>query len=97
MEIQITCANKPSGDLQNPHEAISDYGWLDPSGNSDVSLRQVMVDWAKKAGNRAFVKDSYGNKVYCEVRKNSNGTEFLQTFADGKWTDNLLSLPSCRI
>lgn len=87
--------NKPSGNIQNPHEAISDYGWLNEvSGDTGVSTRPVMVQWVEKGGE-AFVKDNSGNKARCQVRTSVNGTKFLQTVSDGRWTDNLLSLPKC--
>ena len=96
MSVRITCINKDSGNHDNPHEAISHYGWINEStkeqGKND---RQSMVDWVKK-GNKAYVRDSDGNTAYCEVRKSSRGTEFLQTYADDKYTDNLLSLPECK-
>jgi hypothetical protein len=95
MAVRITCIDKPSGNLQDPHEAISRYGWTDEStGESKVSTRVQMVDWVKNGG-QAYVRDVYGNQVFCNWRKSLNGTEFLQTVTDGKWSDNLLSLPKC--
>ena len=95
MSVKITCIDKPSGNLQDPHEAISRYGWVDESTrNSGTSTRDQMVKFIKGNG-KAYVKDQRGNLVYCQLRKNSRGTEFLQTVTDGKWSDNLLSLPKC--
>jgi len=95
MVVRITCVDKPSGNIQNPHEAISTYGWTDEStGESKTTDRLTMVNWVKKGGV-AYVKDNFGNKAQCQVRKSVTGTEFLQTVTDGKWTDNLLSLPRC--
>lgn len=95
MSVRITCINKDGGNHDNPHEAINYYGWLNESSNKTGRTdRQTMVNWVKK-GNKSYVKDSYGNTAYCEVRKSSKGTEFLQTYADGKYTNNLLSLQEC--
>ena len=95
MSVRVTCINKASGHHEEPHEAVSHYGWVDESTkNTGRSDRQVMVDWVKQ-GNKAYVRDAQGNTAYCAVRKSSRGTEFLQTYADGKYTDNLLSLPEC--
>lgn len=95
MAVRITCVDKPSGNIQNPHEAISIYGWTNEStGESNRADRLSMVDWIKKGGV-AYVKDYLGNMPVCQVRKSINGTEFLQTVTDDKWTDNLLSLPRC--
>jgi hypothetical protein len=95
MAVRITCVDKPSGNLQDPHEAISQYGWLDEAtGETKYSTRAQMVEWMK-TGGQAYVRDSYGNQVFCNVRQNTHGTEFLQTVTDNRWTDNLLSLPKC--
>ena len=95
MAVRITCVDKPSGNLQDPHEAISQYGWLDEStGEIKYSTRAQMIEYLNNGG-QAYVKDGYGNQVFCMLRKNIYGTVFLQTVTDGKWTDNLLSLPRC--
>ena len=95
MAVRITCVDKPSGNIHNPHEAISNYGWVeDGTGLQDVSTRQNMVDWVKQGG-KAYVLDQFGNKAQCYPRTSVNGAEFLQTVTDGKYTDNLLSLPKC--
>jgi hypothetical protein len=94
MSVRITCINKSGGHHENPHEAISHYGWIE-NGQSKKTDRQTMVNWVKQ-GNTAYVQDSYGNQANCQVRTSSHGTEFLQTYADNKPTDNLLSLPECK-
>lgn len=92
--VRITCINKDGGNHENPHEAISFYGWLNENNNeTGESSRQIMVDWVNK-GNSAYVKES-GSTVFCYVRKSSRGTEFLQTYSDGRYTNNLLSLKEC--
>ena len=40
--------------------------------------------------------DMFGNKAYVATRENAYGTQYLQTYADRVWTDNLLSLTECR-
>lgn len=96
MEVQIKCINKSSGNHDNPHEAISHYGYFsEKSGKTEKIKRQVMVDWVKQ-GNRAYVRDLKGDVAYCGRRKSVSGTEFLQTYADNVYTDNLLSLPECK-
>jgi len=96
MSVRVICISKDNGNHDNPHEAISHYGWVnertDKRGRND---RTSMVDWIKNKKGIAYVKDSLGNVAYCEVRKNSRGTEFLQTVSDGKYTNNLLELPEC--
>lgn len=95
MAKRITCINKDNGDHDNPHEAISHYGWTeDGTGASDKWTRPVMVDWVKRGG-QAYVRDAQGNIAWCRVRTSSRGTEFLQTVADGTPSDNLLQLHEC--
>lgn len=95
MTVRITCVDKPSGNLQDPHEAISQYGWLDEStGETKYSSRAQMVEYLNNGG-QAYVRDRFGNQVFCMLKKSAHGTVFLQTVTDGKWTDNLLSLPKC--
>lgn len=97
MAIRITCINKDDGNHKNPHEAISHYGWTNESTNkSGKNDRLSMVAWVEKEGNDAYVKDTIGIQAYCYVRISSIGTKFLQTYADNKYTNNLLSLPECR-
>jgi len=96
MSVRITCINKDNGNHENPNEAISHYGWINESTNeSGKNDRPSMVKWVEN-GNKAYVKDVSGNVAYCYVRESSKGTKFLQTYADNKYTDNLLSLPECR-
>lgn len=94
MSVRITCVDKPSGYVQNPHEAINLYGWLDETTQEiGRTNRLEMVKWVKEGGI-AYVKDNRGDIAYCRVRSNGR-IEFLQTVADGLWKDNLLSLPKC--
>lgn len=103
MYRRIVCINKPDGH-HNQHEAVTNYGYIvesestDESQASAVVTRQEMVDWANIVGNRAYVRDSKNPSIiaYCGVNNNGH-TEYLQTYKDGRWTDNLLELRECRI
>jgi len=53
-----------------------------------------MVDFIEK-GNKAYTKDSSGNKAYLVVRISHSGNKYVKTVADGTETDNLLHLPEC--
>lgn len=94
MAVRIVCINKSGGDHENPHEAVSHYGWKNEiTGDSNKATRLSMVAWIEE-GNHAYVGTG-SIKVYCEVRQSRNGTKFLQTKSDGEWSNNLLSLPEC--
>src|SRR5438105_1546136 len=97
MAVKITCIRKAGGDHYDPHTAISDFGWVNEENNeTGVSNRAQMYDWLKNKKGVAYVVDSRGNKAYAYPRENAHGTQFVQTYADKVWTDNLLALPECR-
>jgi Protein of unknown function (DUF3892) len=96
MAVRITCVSKPSGDNQDPHEAISSLGWVNEDTQAKgISTRLEIYDFIKNKGGQAYVVDRSGNKAYVGALENARGTKYVRTYADGVWTDNLLSLPSC--
>jgi uncharacterized protein DUF3892 len=98
MSIRITCIDKSGGYHQDQHHAISNLGWTnDGTGNTGKSTRLEMYNWLKNDKGVAYVQDWQGNKAYLYPRENSHGTQFVQTYADGVWTDNLLALPECGV
>lgn len=95
MAVRIRCINKAGGDHQDPHEAISHYGWINESSNeTGKDDRPTMVAWVEKGGV-AYVGTG-SSKAYCQVRQSARGTKFLQTVSDGRWSNNLLSLDECK-
>jgi len=95
MALQITCIKKSGGYHENPHEAISTFGWKDDqTGETGQWDREKMWKWVTDGGY-AYEKDAYGNKVTVRAKTNTKGTHYLQTESDGKPTDNLLNLPEC--
>lgn len=96
MAVRITCVTKPSGDLRDPHEAISTLGWInEETGARGMSTRLEIYEFIKARGGTAYVIDRLGNKAIVGTRENAHGTKFVQTYADKVWTDNLLALPNC--
>ncbi len=72
------------------HEHIQSVRWRNPAdGATGESTREVMVDWLRQ-GNQARVTDGV-HDVAVLVR--NAAPPYIQTFADGVWTDNLLALP----
>lgn len=97
MAVRITCINKDGGNHENPHEGITHFGWTNEETRATgKSTRVQMVDFLENQNGRAFVKDVLGNVANVGVVTSSHGTKFLRTYADGKWTDNLLTLPECQ-
>jgi hypothetical protein len=96
MSIRVTCINKSGGDHADPHHAIEDLGWVnEQSGKRGKSTRLEIYDWLKNRKGVAYVQDNRGNTAKVEPREHRNGTRYVQTYADGVWTDNLLALPEC--
>lgn len=93
MAVKIVAIRKGNGSHNNPHEAISMYRWVNEStGKSGDSLSSTMVHWMEHEKGEAYV-GSGANKAWCHVNVSTHGTKFLQTYAGGKWANNLLSLP----
>jgi len=79
----------------NGHEYISDIQWQnDTTGQVGISSRDQIVDFIDKAGETALYCPDRNNGPAAWVRVNSNGrVRYPQTYADGRWTNNLLALP----
>ena len=96
MAVRITCISKDGGNHQNPHEGITNYGWVNEqtraTGNS---TRTQMLDFLERQRGVAYVRDRNRNVAKIGVWTSVYGHKYLRTFADGKWTDNLLALPEC--
>lgn len=75
---------------ENQHEHISHVKWRNSSTNATGEMtRADMVDWINK-GNAVYVTDGTNTVSVGVVKANPS---YLRTYADGKWTDNLLALP----
>jgi len=96
MAIRITCIKKSGGYHADPHHAIRELGWAeDDTRKTGTMSRLDLYRWIKDQKGRAYVRDSKGNRADVGTREHQNGTQFVQTYADGVWTDNLLALPEC--
>jgi hypothetical protein len=85
--VYITHIRLSSG---NTHEYITDVKWHDSAtGNANQMTRQQAVNWIDQ-GNRLYVTDGTHTVEVGVVKANPS---YLRTYADGKWTDNLLALP----
>jgi len=75
------------------HEHIVYLWWTNPAtGKTGDNTKAHLVDWVE-GGGKAYVEDSWGNRADVYVRTPSYGAKYLQTKADGIWTNNLLALP----
>lgn len=92
MALKTTARRMAGG---SGHEHIAYLWWEDGNGKSDVWTREQMVAYIDRNGdNSVWCPDRSPTKQGAWVHTNSNGrTRYVQTVADGRWTDNLLSLP----
>ena len=90
MSINVVAIRLTGG---SKHEHISHLWWTGrEDGKPDDAPRADVVAWIEKGG-RAYVRDDHGHDVGVHVVTPPSGPKYLQTWADGIWTDNLLSLP----
>ena len=83
--IRVTAVHMEGGVR---HEHIAEVKWL--NGNEPgQSTRAQMVTYIE-GGNQAYVTDGV-NSVFVGVVDAT--PKYIRTYADGKWTDNLLALP----
>ena len=88
--IEITNVHMVGG---TTHEHISSLKWKNTTTASvGESTRQQLVDWLSVQGNEAIVRHG-GASAFVGVVRPSNGPNYVRTYADGIWTDNLLALP----
>ena len=85
-DARVTCINKQPRD--NAYEGITHLG-----GNGWKWTRQQVIDSINE-GTNTFHTLVDGNRGEIGVVNGSHG-QYLRTSADGKWNDNLLSLPEC--
>ncbi|WNG39633.1 DUF3892 domain-containing protein [Archangium violaceum] len=86
--LYITAIRLSSGGCQ--HEHITDVRWQESGSlTTGQNSRAEMVAWIDKGGE-ARVKDGASSVLVEVVRTNP---PHLRTKANGRYTDNLLSLP----
>jgi hypothetical protein len=96
MSVKIVCINKDNGNHYNPYEAIEKFGWVkDSTQELGKTTLSGMIKFLENKGV-AYVVNRYNSsdKAYLQVRIR-DGRKFVQTVADGQWSDNLLQLPEC--
>ena len=75
------------------HEHISYLWWIGPvSDEIQYSSRDAMVNFIETQNGQAYVTDGVYT-AYLYVNRIGQGPKFVQTYADGIWTDDLLALP----
>lgn len=92
MTIEIIARKMAGGRL---HEHIAEVKYINSDGETKKSSRQAMVDWLDKSdNNKAIVySNDRTEKSWVGTVHPSNAPDYIRTYADGEWNDNLLALP----
>lgn len=91
MAIRITAIRLSGG---TDHEHITRLWWVNPStSETGDNTRAEIVSWIENENGKAYVEDSGGHRANVGVVTPAYGSKYLRTYADGRWTNNLLSLP----
>lgn len=81
------------GGNQKTESSIEHYRWTNRAdGNVGTNDKPSMVEWVD-GGGRAYVGSGAARAEVGVVRP-SGERPYLRTHADGRWTNNLLSLPT---
>jgi hypothetical protein len=89
-DVQVTCITKSSSN--GGHEHITHLGAK--SGQWKWTREEVIVSIDNKF-NTFYVMNAAGQRAEVGVVRSTGQAAYVRTHADGVWTDNLLSLPSC--
>jgi hypothetical protein len=77
------------------HEAIVRYQYKNLSaGGTDSIDKPTLVDWIDNDKVIAYVGSGSNRVDVGTVHPNDGRRPFVRTYADGNWTNNLLSLPT---
>ncbi|WP_025155973.1 DUF3892 domain-containing protein [Leifsonia aquatica] len=92
MAVEITHVRYEG--FSKTHEAIISYKWKNTgSAETGSSDKPTMVDWIDNKDGDAYV-GSGTSCVNVGTVHPDTGRPYLRTYADGKWNNNLLSLPT---
>lgn len=89
-KVQITCITKSHP--QGGHEHITHAG--NPSVPWNWPADKIIESIDSKT-NTFYVRDARGNEAFVGVVRPAGHRPYIHTYADGVWTDNLLSLTAC--
>lgn len=91
MAIRITHIRLAGGD---GHEHIAHLWWVNPAtAKTGDNTRGQIVSWIENKNGTAFVQQPGTPRAEVAVVTPQQGAKYLRTHADGRWNNNLLSLP----
>ncbi len=90
MSINIDAIHLDGGDK---HQHITHLWWTDRATGARGDGSRAYLVTRIESGLQAYVDDHRGHVVAVGVVTPASGPKYVQTHADGVWTDNLLALP----
>ncbi|WP_369197604.1 DUF3892 domain-containing protein [Streptomyces djakartensis] len=92
MVIQFVARRMSGG---TTHQHIELLWWKNPSTGATEKSSTIaeLVKWIEEQNGEAYTEDSRRNRAKVYVRTPAHGPKYLQTRADGVWTNNLPALP----
>lgn len=86
--VRITACHMTGGEN---HEHIAEVQWIDPADSkTGHSTRSAMVEFLETKNGRAVAGEG---AQQVEVGVVDASPKYIRTYADKKWTNNLLALP----
>lgn len=89
-DVQVTCTTKEGG---SGHEHITHVGG--PGAGTRWWWTTEAVIQSIEAKTNTFFTRVNGVRAEIGVVTPERGRRYLRTYADGRWSDNLLALPAC--
>jgi len=86
----ITCIRKPN--RNSTHEHITHLG---NAQQGWMMTRDQVIYRIDHGGDRFYTVAPNATPVFIYVVKPAGRHPYVQTYADGQWTDNLLAQPEC--
>ncbi|MCB5187509.1 DUF3892 domain-containing protein [Methylobacillus caricis] len=93
-DYQVTCITKPN--VNSTHESITALGGYGSNGQSWYDTRPNVIGFIESGQHRFYTK--VNNVIaWVQVVRETNKVPYLRTVADGRYTNNLLSLDQCPV
>lgn len=92
-DCKVTCITKPHP--FSPHEHITHLG--NPSAGWTWTREKVIESIDTKTNTFYVTDPKSGKRADIGVVRPAGRTPYVRTYADGFWTDNLLSLNQCSL
>ena len=94
-DVVVTCITTMPGLHIPTHEHITHIG--NPAAGWRWTKEQVIASIEAKTNTFYVIDPTSGKRAFIGVVRSPGRQPWLQTYSDGVWNNNLLSLPSCPV